>query len=141
MPADPGCIFCKLIAGEIPCERVFENERVLAFLDIGPLADGHTLIVPKTHTAALHELDPEYAAELAAVTGLLGARVMQATGASAYNVLLNNGVDAGQLVMHVHAHVIPRRSGDGLGFRWNAQKRTPAELRATGDRIRAAGGG
>ncbi|MGE0479685.1 MAG: HIT family protein [Phycisphaerae bacterium] len=141
MPADPACIFCKIIAGAISCERVFEDERVLAFLDISPLAEGHTLVVPKTHAAALHELEPAVAGELLTTAGRMGLRVMQATGAAAYNVLQNNGAEAGQIVMHVHLHVIPRRAGDGLGFRWHAHQRTAEQLRATGDRIRGLGAG
>lgn len=115
---DSTCIFCRIIRGEIPCLKVFEDESSLAFLDIGPLAEGHLLIVPKVHRARLEEMSGQ---EVAAVTRRLPAlarAVMAATGAEAYNVLQNNGAAAQQSVGHVHFHVIPRQEGDALGYRW-----------------------
>ena len=114
-------VFTKIIKGEIPCHRVFENEHVLAFLDITPLGEGHTLVVPKKQVADLEDLPIEDAAAIASVLGMLAKRICSAVGAEGYNVLLNNGKVAGQEVPHVHFHIIPRRGGDGLGYRWKAQ--------------------
>ncbi len=114
-------IFTKIIKGEIPCHRVFENERVLAFLDITPLSEGHTLVIPKRPAERLEELPEEDAAEIARQLGAIAKRVCDATGAEGYNILQNNGRVSGQEVPHVHFHIIPRRTGDGLGYRWNAK--------------------
>jgi len=130
-------IFSRIIRGEIPCHKVFENEHVFAFLDINPLAEGHTLVIPKRQVERLEELSPDEAAEIARVLGMLAKRVLSATGAADYNVLQNNGPAAGQVVPHVHFHIIPRRSGDGLGYRWNAKAGDAAALAALARRLAA----
>ncbi len=135
---NPDCIFCKIIRGQVPCQRVFENDHVLAFLDIGPLANGHTVIVPKNHVPSLEDLPGEWAACLAEAFGPIARAVIGAVGAEGFNLLQNNGPVAGQLVPHVHFHLIPRRTGDGLGYRWNARPATAAELAGLAERIRAA---
>lgn len=113
-------IFRKIISGEIPSHRVYEDEHVFAFLDIGPLSLGHTLVVPKEAKAHLHELSDESAAALGRVLPRICRAVMKATGATAYNILQNNGSDAHQVVMHVHFHIIPKVRGEGLGLVWKA---------------------
>jgi histidine triad (HIT) family protein len=97
---------------------VYEDDRVLAFLDIAPLAPGHTLVIPKERRAQLHELSAESAAAIGRVLPRIARAVRAATGAEAYNVLQNNGAAAHQAVMHVHFHVIPRLGGRGLGIGW-----------------------
>ena len=111
-------IFGKILDGEIPCHRVYEDDHVLAFLDVGPLSRGHTLLIPKERKAHLHELSDEAASALGRVLPRLCRAVMKATGATAYNVLQNNGRAAHQVVMHVHFHVIPRIGEHGLGIGW-----------------------
>lgn len=116
------CIFCKIVAGDIPAQVVLETPEALAFLDVAPLSDGHTLLVPKQHYVTLHNMP---ASDLKALTGQLSrlaAAVVRATGVSAYNILQNNGRPAGQVVEHVHFHIIPRTPGDDLGYRWNAKQ-------------------
>lgn len=113
-------IFDKILAGEIPSHRVYEDEHVLAFLDIGPLSPGHTLVIPKEHKAQLHQLSDEAAAALGRALPRICRAVMAATGATAYNVLQNNGSAAHQVVMHVHFHVIPKFGERGLGILWPA---------------------
>ena len=135
MSSAPDCIFCRIAAGQIPAQVVYQSPEVLAFLDIAPLADGHTVVIPRAHAERLHELDPAAAAEVGRVLGSLAMRIVSAVGAEGYNVLQNNGATAGQVVPHVHFHIIPRRGGDGLGIRWNAQSRTPDQLRAVHGRI------
>ncbi len=130
-------IFSRIIAGEIPCHRVFENAHVLAFLDIHPLAPGHTLVVPKREVDLLDQLTPEEIGAVARVLGPLARRIVQVTGAAGYNILQNNGVAAGQEVRHVHFHIIPRRVGDGLGYRWNARESGPDDLAALAAKIAA----
>ncbi len=112
-------IFDKILDGEIPCHRVYEDEHVLAFLDIGPLSRGHTLVVPKERKAQLHELGDEAAAALGRVLPRIARAILKATGATAYNVLQNNGAAASQIVQHVHFHIIPRFESSGLGLVWN----------------------
>jgi diadenosine tetraphosphate (Ap4A) HIT family hydrolase len=109
-------IFSKIIAGEIPCHKVFETERTLAFLDINPLSPGHTLVIPKECKAKVHELSPESLADLGVVLGKVAAVV----GGENYNVLQNNGSLAHQEVMHVHFHIIPKPNETlGLSVRWS----------------------
>ena len=112
-------IFDAILDGELPCHRVFENEHVLAFLDIGPLSRGHALVIPKERRAQLHELSDDASAELGRVLPRIARAVLSATGATAYNVLQNNGSEAHQAVFHVHFHIIPRfPDGSGLGLNW-----------------------
>ena len=127
-------IFDKILSGAIPCHRVYEDEHVLAFLDIGPLSRGHTLVIPKQRAAQLHELSDEAAAAVGRVLPRLCRAVLRATGATAYNVLQNNGHAAHQVVMHVHFHIIPRFAEAGLDIGWRAsslEEAAAAELLAT----------
>lgn len=119
MSADD-CIFCKIAAGEIPCHKIYEDEAVLAFLDIGPVSKGHTLVIPKEHFTTLDECPAELLAKVIACVGNIATAVVDAAGAQAYNVLCNNGRAAGQLVEHVHFHLIPRNADDGVFNRWPA---------------------
>lgn len=112
-------IFDKILDGEIPCHTVYEDDHVLAFLDIGPLSEGHTLVIPKERKAYLHELSDEQSAAIGRVLPRLARAVMNATGATAYNILQNNGSSAHQAVFHVHFHIIPRVGERGLGIGWS----------------------
>ena len=130
--------FDKILRGEIPSHRVYEDEHVLAFLDIAPLAPGHTLVIPKERKQFLHELSDEAAAAVGRVLPRLCRAVMKATGADAYNVLQNNGSAAHQVVMHVHFHLIPRIGSAGLGIGWRAGSLDPAAAADLVKRITAA---
>ncbi|MCA9288419.1 MAG: HIT family protein [Phycisphaerales bacterium] len=110
-------IFSKIIRGEIPCHRVYQDESVLAFLDINPLSRGHVLVVPKEPAATMADLSDPAAAGLGKALPRICRAVVKATGAASYNLLQNNGADAGQEVMHVHVHVIPRYPEDDTGLR------------------------
>jgi histidine triad (HIT) family protein len=113
-------IFGKIIRGEVPCHRVYEDERVLSFLDVFPLSRGHTLVIPKEPAVTLEELSDESAAAIGRVLPRLCRAVLAATGAGAYNVLQNNGAAAHQAVLHVHFHIIPKYGdGSGLGIGWH----------------------
>lgn len=112
-------IFTKIIKGEIPCHRVYEDAHVLAFLDIAPLSPGHTLVIPKEERAQLDQLSDEASAAIGRALPRICRAVMKATGADAYNVLQNNGSMAHQAVFHVHFHIIPKYTdGRGLGLNW-----------------------
>ena len=131
-------IFTKIIDGEIPCHKIYEDEHTLAFLDIGPLSEGHTLVIPKERKAGLHELSDESAAAIGRVLPRLCRAVMQATGAKAYNVLQNNGSAAHQAVPHVHFHIIPKFPDAGLQMTWEAGTLTDAGAKRLTDQMRAA---
>ncbi len=120
-PRDPSCIFCRIVAGEIPAYKLHEDDQVLAFLDVGPLADGHVLIIPKAHYELLEQMPDELAAACARLAPRLSRAVRQATGVEAYNLLQNNGKLAHQAVGHVHFHIIPKTDDTGLGIIWPAQ--------------------
>lgn len=108
------CIFCKIVKGEIPCTKIYENDDVLAFLDIAPLADGHTLVIPKDHYETMDQVPPELSAKVTEVFPIISKAICQAMGKEAFNIFQNNGRPAGQLVDHVHYHIVPREEGDGI---------------------------
>ena len=131
-------IFGKILDGEIPCHRLYEDDHVLAFLDVGPLSRGHALVIPKERKAHLHELSPEAGAAIGRVLPRLCAAIMKATGATAYNVLQNNGAAAHQAVSHVHFHIIPKLGDEGLGLRWNPGSLDAEEGQALAAKIAGA---
>ena len=135
------CIFCKIIRGEIPSARVYEDENVVAFLDISPVLPGHALVVPRKHCERLSDADGELLGRMMAGARAVARAQGQALGAEGVNLVVNDGPSAGQVVMHVHLHVIPRASGDG--HRWNWTKRpyaSPADMEQTAARLRQASG-
>ena len=114
-------IFSKILRGEIPCHRVYEDDLVLAFLDIGPLSKGHTLVIPKEPAVTLDALSDESSAAIGRVLPRLCRALIAVTGVREYNVLQNNGAGAHQAVFHVHFHIIPKPDGaQGLGVKWPA---------------------
>lgn len=108
------CLFCRIITGEVPSQKVYEDEDVFAFLDIQPVNVGHTLIVPKAHYENCGETPDDAMAAVIAVAKRVGAAALRVTGAQGYNVGINCGAVAGQVIMHTHVHVMPRFEGDGL---------------------------
>ena len=129
-------IFHKIVAGEISCHKVYEDDRVLAFLDVFPIARGHTLVIPKVHAETLDQLDEAYAAAIGRVLPKISQAVTRAVGVSDYNILQNNGAAAHQAVMWVHFHIIPKHAdGSGLGIGWNATKLGDAEAAELRTRI------
>ena len=124
----PDCIFCKIVAGQIPALTILRNDFALAFIDIGPVRPGHILLIPTTHAAQLHELDEDSAVELGRLLPRLGAAVKSVTGAQGYHLLQNNGSAANQSVFHVHFHLIPRNPGDGSLLTWRPASPNQEEL-------------
>jgi len=114
-------VFAKILRGEIPCHRVYEDDHVLAFLDVNPISRGHTLIIPKEPAQTLDQLSDDAAAAIGRVLPRIARAVLAATGATTFNVLQNNGAAAHQAVLHVHFHIIPKHAdGSGLGIGWKA---------------------
>lgn len=111
-------IFSKIIRGEIPAQRIYEDDAVIAIMDINPLAEGHCLVIPKEPAETLADLSDDAAAALGRVLPRIVRAVKKVTGVGACNVLQNNGAEAGQEVMHVHFHVIPKPGGGGLTKEW-----------------------
>lgn len=118
----PETIFAKILRGDIPCHRVYEDDQVLAFLDIMPLSKGHLLVIPKEPAETVDQLSDESAAAIGRVLPRLARAVMKVSGATAYNILQNNGPAAHQAVFHVHFHIIPKLGAEGLGIGWKAGK-------------------
>lgn len=131
-------IFARILDGEIPCHRVYEDDHVLAFLDINPLSPGHLLVIPKERKAYLHELSDDAAAALGRVLPRLARAVLLATGAGAYNVLQNNGASAHQAVFHVHFHIIPKLGERGLGIGWQPGSLSAEAAQALIAKVQAA---
>lgn len=108
------CLFCKIIAGEIPAQKVYENDTVLAFLDIHPVNIGHTLVIPKTHHTNLYETPDETLAQVMTVVKKISVVIKSSLNADGINIEMNNDPVAGQIIFHTHIHIIPRFDGDGF---------------------------
>lgn len=108
------CVFCRIIKGEIPCTKIYEDDKILAFLDIAPFNPGHTVIVPKDHHHSITTLGQDYLTAIITLAPAIGTALMRATGAEGFNIVQNNGRVAGQTVPHVHFHVIPRFADDDV---------------------------
>ncbi|NEW41820.1 HIT family protein [Nocardia cyriacigeorgica] len=131
------CVFCRIVAGEAPATKVYEDDTLCAFLDIRPIARGHTLVVPKRHATELEDLDPETGAELFRAGHRLALAIRRGDlAADGANLILNDGTAAFQTVPHVHLHVVPRRHGDKLRFAAGFLLRRPHEPESTADAIR-----
>lgn len=129
-------IFQKIIAGVVPCHRLYEDAHVLAFLDIAPMSTGHALLVPKESAVTLDALSDEASAAVGRALPRICRALMRATETSAYNLLQNNGPLAGQVVPHVHFHIIPKREHEGLGVHNEARPLDEALAQALSARVR-----
>ncbi|WP_332631147.1 HIT family protein [Halalkalibacter flavus] len=119
MATDSNCIFCKIVQGEIPAAKVYEDEHVLAFIDISQVTKGHTLVIPKAHHQDLFDLTEESSKRIFAVVPKIAKAIKQTYQAEGLNIVNNNGELAGQTVYHFHVHLIPRYGkGDGFGAVW-----------------------
>jgi histidine triad (HIT) family protein len=107
------CIFCKIVSGSIPAHKVYEDDDILAFLDINPVNPGHTLVITKDHHSTLLDLPEDLAEKVMAVTKKITPAILSGVGAKAFNLGLNQGEIAGQVVDHFHFHIMPRFEGDG----------------------------
>ena len=123
------CIFCKLANGDIPTNKVYEDEDFTAILDLGPATKGHTLILPKEHADCLFDLPDETAAKLLPLAKKLGKKLSDCLHADGMNVIQNNGEVAGQSVLHYHLHLIPRYKNDGQHLLWKPGKMSDEEAK------------
>lgn len=131
------CIFCKIVAGKIPAELVYENEHTFAFLDINPNSFGHTLVLPKQHHENIFDMPPAVVCEVYTTVQKI-ARALEKTGAEGVNIIANNNIAAGQIVFHAHVHVIPRKTDDGFTH-WPQKKYENTEhIQETAKKIRHA---
>ncbi|MBW2259086.1 MAG: HIT family protein [Deltaproteobacteria bacterium] len=133
------CIFCKIISNEIPSVKVYEDDRVFAFLDINPLNEGHLLVIPKAHAATIHEITEADFMAVAAATHKLSAAVKKALNPEGINLMQLNGEVANQVVPHLHVHIVPRWSGDGLTIcKWKLVAGDIEKIQAIGEQIKEA---
>ena len=116
------CIFCKIVKGEIPCAKLYEDSKVLSFLDIGPINYGHALVIPKQHYVTIIDTPDDVLKDLIMVTKKVTKAIKEATGVEGVNNLLNNGKASGQAVFHAHMHIIPRFEGDDFKIPWPAKR-------------------
>ena len=128
------CVFCAIAAGEIPSFKVYEDDLVLAYLDINPFAKGHTLVIPKVHAAGLLDADDAMLADVIVRVKRVASHLKEALGCDGFHILQNNGEAAGQTVRHLHFHIVPRWSGDPIVFENRAGDM--AALKALADTLR-----
>ena len=133
---DENCIFCKILAGEIPSTAVYEDDDIKAILDVNPAARGHVIILPKNHAANIYELPDEDASKIMIVAKKIATAIEKAYHCDGVNILQNNGEAAGQTVFHLHVHVIPRFKGDTVNIGWK-QGDMPEDLDAICKEIQA----
>jgi len=133
------CIFCKIVSGEIPSVKVYEDDRVLAFMDINPINEGHVLIIPKAHVATIDDIaEADFLAVMAA-TRKLAVAVQKALHPDGINLMQLNGKAANQVVPHLHVHVVPRWSGDGVTVsRWDIVQGDMEKIKSVGEQIQKA---
>lgn len=130
------CIFCRIANGEIPSETIYEDETFRAILDLGPAARGHALILPKKHYTDICDLDEEAMKGVLPLAAKIGKAMKKSLGCSGFNVVQNNGKEAGQTVFHYHMHIIPRYEGGPAMVGWVSGKAAPEELEKTGTALR-----
>jgi histidine triad (HIT) family protein len=135
--SDPNCIFCKIIAGELPSQKVDEDERTVAFMDISPATRGHLLVVPREHAQDLLEIDPDDLSAVAVTAKRMARRAKDVLGADGVNLINSCGSAAWQTVFHFHMHVIPRYKDDPLRLPWHPTPGDSDEIAAAADLLRS----
>jgi histidine triad (HIT) family protein len=130
------CVFCKIVKGELPSAKLREGKNALAILDINPLSWGHSLIISKKHYENLLETPSEVLEEMILLSKEIGRAVITAGGFSAFNLLQSSGSAAGQVIMHIHFHIIPRKPDDGIGILWKTFKYKEGELQEIAEKIK-----
>jgi len=130
------CVFCKIVAGQIPSTRVYEDEHTLAFLDIGHVNPGHTLVAVKKHAANVFELEEAQAEAIGRATVRISRALKKAFGAEGLSVYQANGKPAGQTVFHYHVHLLPRHAGDGMELTWPMKNPPREQLETYAAKIR-----
>ena len=134
---DTNCLFCKIVAGEIPCEKIYEDADTLAFLDIMPVNPGHTLIIPKEHYANVFEAPADVWGKVMDTVKKVAHGIQAGIPSPDLNIAMNNGKLAGQVVFHAHVHVMPRHEGDGYEL-WHGKKYEDGGAKQIADKIKNA---
>jgi histidine triad (HIT) family protein len=134
--SEPGCLFCQIVAGEIPAQVVAQDERTLSFMDIYPGSRGHALVIPRRHARDLWEIAPEDLAAVIQAAQRLAVRVRERLGADGVNLINSSGAAAWQTVFHFHVHVLPRYENDPLRLPWTPAQGDPDEIAALAERLR-----
>ena len=137
MERDPNCVFCKIVAAQIPSFKLYEDAETLAFLDINPVHDGHALVISKGHYPTVLEIDADAFAAVARATAKVAKAVYAAVTPDGLNLVQANGAGAAQSVPHFHIHVLPRRTNDNLLVNWSPKPGDMARLKEIAERIRA----
>ena len=137
MDREPDCIFCRIVAGEIPSFKLFEDEATLAFMDINPANEGHALVIPKEHTSDLYSVPEEALARTVVAARKVAAAVAKTLNPDGLNLVQCNGPAAAQSVMHFHVHVLPRVKSDGLSMNWGLKLGDIEAIGRLAERIRA----
>jgi len=132
------CIFCKIVKGEIPAVKVYEDESVLAFMDINPINDGHTLVIPKKHAENIFEIEAKDLLAVMEVAHKIARAIKESLKPEALTVVQLNGRLAGQMVPHLHVHLIPRREGDALKVSWEMISGDMEKIKAAAEKIKGA---
>jgi histidine triad (HIT) family protein len=132
------CVFCRIREGQIPSTRVYEDDRTIAFMDINPLNEGHTLVIPRVHAATLFEADDADLGAALATAKRVAVAIRQALHPDGLNLLQANGAAAFQSVPHFHFHLVPRFTGDGKGFDWPMVAGDRGRIQAAAEKIRRA---
>ena len=136
-PTDANCIFCKIVAGQIPCFKLVEDEHTIAFMDINPVNPGHALAVAKGHWPTVDVIPPDVLAAVAKTAQRISKAVMAELRPAGVNLVQANGAGAGQSVPHLHIHIMPRRLNDGLVLNWQPKPGDKAEIEAICKRLKA----
>ena len=136
MASDPSCIFCRIVAGEVPCFKLCEDTETLAFMDINPAHDGHALVIPKAHHPTVFEIPPDAIAAAARTAARVARAVNQELKPDGLNLIQSNGKGAAQSVGHFHFHVVPRQFGDDLLVNWPLKPGDMAHIAAVAEKIR-----
>jgi len=134
--SDPDCLFCKIVAGEIPATIVAQDDRTIAFMDVNPATRGHALVIPRAHVCDVHEIDPEDLKAVVVAAQGLAAKALHRLGADGVNLLNSNGAAAWQTVFHFHMHVIPRYAQDPLRLPWQPSPGDMDDIAAAAGQLR-----
>ena len=130
------CIFCKIAEGKMPSEKIHEDEKTMTFMDIAPSNKGHCLVITKKHYETFNDVPEDELKNLISVTQKISNAIVSATSCHGYNVFMNNNKAGGQIVPHVHFHIVPRFEGDGVAHEWKKTKYIEGEMKEYGEAIR-----
>lgn len=130
------CIFCKIMKGEIPCNKIYEDKFTFAFLDINPVNIGHTLVIPKSHSPTFLEMPLKDSEKIMKTINKIAPAILSVLGTSAFNLVQSNGKAADQAINHVHFHIIPRYENDNKDIKWKTEQALPGELNTISEKIK-----